>query len=105
MANTIVGESIIIDGEITGDDDLVVQGTVKGKIALKESLFVETSGTIEADIETRNVEVSGNVTGNVTAADKVELKSDCRMVGDLKAPRIIIADGASFKGNVDMDVG
>ncbi|MBI3178654.1 MAG: polymer-forming cytoskeletal protein, partial [Deltaproteobacteria bacterium] len=79
MANTIVGESIVIDGEITGDDDLVVQGTVKGKIALKESLFVESSGTIEADIETRNVEVSGNVTGNVTAADKVELTSDCRM--------------------------
>src|SRR2546425_7097709 len=105
MTNTIVGESIVIDGEVTGDDDLVVQGTVKGKIQLKESLFVEGSGVIEADMETRNVEVSGQVTGNISAADKIELKSDCRMTGDLKAPRIIIADGASFKGNVDMDVG
>ena len=104
MANTIIGSSIVIDGEITGDEDLVIQGTVKGKIVLKESLFVEESGTVEADIETQNVDVSGQVTGNITASDKVELKSQCRMVGDIKSPRILIADGASFKGNVDMDV-
>ena len=58
---------------------------------------------VEADIETQNVEVSGKVTGNILASDKVELKTDCRVVGDIKAPRILIADGASFKGNVDMD--
>ena len=104
MANTFIGGTIVVDGEITGDEDLVIQGTVKGRIALKESLYVEESGTVEADIETQNVDVSGQVTGNITASDKVELKSQCRMVGDIKAPRILIADGASFKGNVDMDV-
>ena len=104
MANTVVGESIVIDGEITGDDDLVVQGTIKGKIQLKESLFVEASGVVEAEIATQNVDVSGQITGNITAADKVELKSESRMTGDIKAPRILIADGASFKGSVDMDV-
>jgi cytoskeletal protein CcmA (bactofilin family) len=77
---------------------------VKGKIQLKESLYVEGSGVVEADIETQNVDVSGQLTGNITATDKVELKTQCRMVGDIKAPRILIADGASFKGNVDMDV-
>ena len=102
MAN-VIGSSIVIDGEITGDEDLVIQGTVKGKITLKESLFVEGSGVVEADIETRNVEVSGSVTGNINATDKVELRTDGRMVGDIKAPRILIADGATFKGNVDMD--
>lgn len=102
MAN-VIGRSIVIDGEITGDEDLVVQGTVKGKISLKQSLFVEGSGVVEADIETQNVEISGSVTGNILASDKVELKSDGRMVGDIKAPRILIADGATFKGNVDMD--
>jgi cytoskeletal protein CcmA (bactofilin family) len=102
MANTI-GKSIVIDGEISGDEDLVIQGTVKGKIALKESLFVENSGVVEADIATQNVEISGSVTGNIRASDKVEIKSDGRMVGDIKAPRILIADGAMFKGNVDMD--
>lgn len=104
MANTIIGSSIVIDGEISGDEDLVIQGTVKGKIALKESLFVEASGVVEADIEVQNVEIGGRVTGNIAATDKVELKADCRMVGDVRAPRILIADGASFKGNVDMDV-
>ncbi len=104
MANTVIGSSIMIDGEISGDEDLVIQGTVKGKIALKESLFVEGSGVVEADIDTNNVEIAGKVTGNIVATEKVELKSDCRVVGDIKAPRILIADGASFKGNVDMDV-
>jgi cytoskeletal protein CcmA (bactofilin family) len=104
VANTVIGSSLIIDGEISGDEDLVIQGTVKGKISLKESLFVESSGVVEADIETQNVEIAGRVTGNIAATDKVELKSDCRVVGDIKAPRILIADGASFKGNVDMDV-
>ena len=103
MANTIIGSTIVIDGEITGDEDLLIQGTVKGKIQLRESLFIEESGVVEADVETQNVDISGRITGNVTATDKVELKSECRMVGDIKAPRILIADGASFKGNVDMD--
>jgi len=103
MANTVIGSSIMIDGEISGDEDLVIQGTVKGKISLKESLIVEGSGVVEADIETQNVEIAGQVTGNIVASDKVELKSDCRVVGDIKAPRVLIADGASFKGNVDMD--
>ncbi|MBW2699798.1 MAG: polymer-forming cytoskeletal protein [Deltaproteobacteria bacterium] len=102
MAN-VIGRSIVIDGEITGDEDLVIQGTVKGKISLKESLYVENSGVVEADIETQNVDISGSVTGNIVATEKVELKSDGRMVGDIKAPRILIADGAVFKGNVDMD--
>jgi cytoskeletal protein CcmA (bactofilin family) len=105
MANTIIGSSIIIDGEITGDEDLVVQGTVKGKISLKESLFVESSGIIEADIETQNVEVSGRVTGNITASDKVEFKTSCRVIGDVEAQRFLIADGSAFKGNVNMEVG
>jgi cytoskeletal protein CcmA (bactofilin family) len=102
MAN-VIGSSIVIDGEISGDEDLVVQGTVKGKITLKESLFVENSGVVEADIQTRNVEISGSVVGNIRASDKVEIKADGRMVGDIKSPRILIADGATFKGNVDMD--
>ncbi len=102
-AHTVIGSSIVIDGEISGDEDLVIQGTVKGKIGLKESLYVEKTGVIEADIDTANVEVSGQVTGNIVASDKVELKTDCKVVGDIRAPRILIADGAMFKGNVDME--
>jgi cytoskeletal protein CcmA (bactofilin family) len=104
MANTIIGSSIVIDGEISGEEDLVIRGTVKGKIILKENLLVENSGVVEADIQTTNVTISGQVTGNIQASEKVELRADGRMVGDIKSPRILIADGATFKGNVDMDV-
>ena len=104
MANTIIGSSIVIDGEISGDEDLVVRGTVKGKIVLKENLIVEKSGVVEANIETANVTISGQVTGDVLATQRIELKADGRMVGDIHSPRILIADGAVFKGNVDMDV-
>ena len=103
-AHTVIGSSIVIDGEISGDEDLVIQGTVKGKIGLKESLYVEKTGVIEADIETANVEVSGQVTGNIAASEKVELKANCKVVGDIRSPRILIADGAVFKGSVDMDI-
>ena len=103
MANTVIGKTIVIDGEITGEEDLTIRGTVKGRVKLSASLYVENSGTVEADIETDNVEISGNVTGNIQASDKVELTADGRMVGDIKAPRILIADGAIFKGNVDME--
>jgi len=104
MANTVIGNSIVIDGEITGDEALVVQGTVKGRIALDESVFVENSATLEADVEADSVEISGVVTGNITAGSRVEIKADGKMIGDVKSPRILIADGALFKGNIDMDV-
>jgi len=104
MAHTVIGGSIVIDGEVTGEEALVIQGTVKGRISLQEQLVVEESGVVEADIETQNVDVSGKVTGNILASEKVEISSGGRMVGDIKAPRILIADGAIFKGNVDMDV-
>lgn len=103
MANTVIGSTIVIDGEINGDEDLTIRGTVKGRISTTAHLVVESSGTVEADIATRHVEVSGNVTGNIVATERVELKSEGRMVGDVKAPRILIADGAIFKGSVDMD--
>lgn len=104
MPNTIIGTSIVVDGEISGDEDLVVQGTVKGKISLKENLIIDASGIVEADIESETVKISGQVRGNISANDRVELCSDGRMVGDIRAPRILIADGATFKGQIDMDV-
>lgn len=104
MANTVIGSSIVIDGEISGDEQLTIQGTVKGKVAVSQNVVVESGATVEADIEGQTVTVSGNVTGNVTAREKLELRPDSKMVGNAKAPRIVVADGASFKGNVDMDV-
>ena len=104
MANTTIGSSIIVDGEISGEEPLTILGTVKGKIAVAQNLLVEHGATVEANIEASALTVSGRLTGNVMARERVELHSDAKMIGDVKAPRIVIADGASFKGNVDMDV-
>ena len=103
MASTVIGSSITVDGEILGDEDLQVLGTVKGKISIKDKIVVEQGATVEADIETGHVTVAGRVTGNISASERVEIKAEGKMVGDIKAPRILIADGATFKGNVDMD--
>ena len=104
MSNTVIGSSIVIEGEVTSDEDLVIEGTIRGRVATRDNLVVEEGGVVEADIEAQNVTVAGQVTGNVQAAERVEISAGGRMVGDLKAPRIHIADGAAFKGNVDMDV-
>ena len=104
MANTTIGNNFTIEGEITSEDNIVVQGTVKGKVETTQPIFVENSATIEADLSADSVEISGKVTGNISAKARVELKSDSKMIGDIQAPRILIADGALFKGNIDMDV-
>lgn len=104
MANTVIGSGITIDGEVNGEEPLTILGTVKGKIATTQNLSVEPGATVEADIETSALSVGGRLTGNVVARERVEVRANARMVGDIKAPRIVIADGASFKGNVDMDV-
>lgn len=102
MAETIIGANIVIDGDITGNDALTVLGLVRGRVQVKDAVTVTPSGRVEASVESNSVEVSGTIEGNVTASDKVEIKSGGRLVGDIKAPRILIADGASFKGNINM---
>ncbi|MEL6181071.1 MAG: polymer-forming cytoskeletal protein [Myxococcota bacterium] len=104
MANTIIGSTITVDGEITGSDPVIVQGTVKGRIALEDNVYIDESGVVEANIETPNVEISGQFTGDIAASERVELKPEARMSGNIRSPRILIADGASFKGHIDMDV-
>jgi cytoskeletal protein CcmA (bactofilin family) len=104
VASTVIGSTITIEGEISGDEALVVQGAIKGRIAVSEAVFVENSASVEADVEAEEVEIGGVLTGNVSARARVEIKAEGKMVGDIKSPRILIADGALFKGNIDMDV-
>lgn len=103
MANTVIGTTIVIDGEITGDEDLLVRGTIKGRVAMSENIVVEDGGTLEANVEAGVITIHGRVTGDIHATQRAELKPTSRVVGDIRAPRILIADGASFKGSVDMD--
>jgi cytoskeletal protein CcmA (bactofilin family) len=100
--STIIGESITVTGNLSGDEDLTVRGRIEGSVSIGKALVVEASGVLKADVQARNCVISGVVVGNVTATDSVEITREARMVGDISAPRVIIADGASFRGRVDM---
>lgn len=100
--NTVIGQSILISGKLTGDEDLTVQGRVEGELTLTKTLIVEPSGVVKANVAVKNAIISGVVVGNINATESVELTREGRMVGDIRAPRVIIVDGASFRGRVDM---
>lgn len=104
MASTVIGAGITIEGEIVSEDELVVQGTVRGKLHGKDRVSIEAGAVVEADVVAGPLQVSGSLTGNVTSHDRVDLQPGARVIGNVKATRITIADGAQFKGNVDMDV-
>lgn len=99
-----IGKSICIKGELSGNEDLTIEGTVEGKIQLKDhNLVVGSTGKIQAEIHAKAVTIQGEVQGNVLADERIELATSGTVKGDLVAPRIVIADGARFKGTVDMD--
>jgi cytoskeletal protein CcmA (bactofilin family) len=104
MASTVIGAGITIEGEVTTDEDVIVQGTVRGKLNAKDGVVVEQGGVVEADVTGGPLTVAGSITGNISSTDRVDLQPGARVVGNVKATRITIADGAQFKGNVDMDV-
>ena len=104
VAGTIIGQGLTIEGEITSDEEVLVAGTVRGRLNVDGPVTVDAGAVVEADIGATSLAVGGNVTGNVTATERVDLLSGARLIGDVKASRLTIADGASFKGNVDMDM-
>lgn len=99
-----IGQSVYIKGELSGNEDLTIEGKVDGKITLKDHhLTIGANGRIMAEIHAKTVLVVGEVVGNVVADDKVEVASNGSMKGDIVAPRVVLADGARFKGTVDME--
>jgi cytoskeletal protein CcmA (bactofilin family) len=99
---TVLGPTLEIEGEIEGNEDLVIQGKVSGKIISKKALTIDETGDVTAAVSTERLAVSGKVTGNVEASDRVEIRKEGTMTGDIKAPRVVIADGAKFKGRIEM---
>ena len=104
MAGTVRGPGLSVDGEVTSQEEVIVQGSVRGTLSSSDAVSVGTGGVVEADIRAASLVVAGNVTGNVVANERVDIQAGGRLIGDVKASRLTIADGASFKGNVDMDV-
>ena len=100
--STVIGESFLVHGNLNGDEDLSVRGRVEGTITLTKTLTVEPGGVVKAEVQVRNCVISGTVEGNVVASESVEITKEGRMVGDISSPRVIIVDGATFHGRIDM---
>lgn len=99
-----LGASLHVKGEITGNEDLAIDGSVEGLVQLEDrKLTVGASARLTADIIAREVVVYGNVKGNLRARDRIEIKKDGSVVGDLTTARIMIEDGAYFKGSIEID--
>jgi cytoskeletal protein CcmA (bactofilin family) len=99
---TIIGPTITVDGEIDAEGGVVVLGRVTGKLRSAEDVVVDAGGEVEAEVEAEAVAVAGRLVGPVDAKSRVEISAEGRVTGDLRAPRILIADGAQYKGNIDM---
>jgi cytoskeletal protein CcmA (bactofilin family) len=103
-SSAFIGPSITIRGDVSGEEDLVVAGTIEGAVNLKEStLMVDESGYIMADITAAIIRVDGEVKGELRAIDKVIIKSTGNVVGGIRSPRVVLEDGCQFKGSIDMD--
>jgi len=101
---TVIGSTITINGDFHSDEDISIQGRIQGRIETKSDLFVEEGGVVEADVSTRNIDIRGTVIGNVTASERFEIHVGGNVTGDVRAPRVVLADGAKYKGNIDMEM-
>lgn len=102
-SNVNIGKSVVIKGELNGSEDLTIEGQVEGTIQLRDHvLTIGPNGRIKAQVFAKAVIVLGEVTGNVTASEKVDIRDNGSVDGDIISPRVAIAEGAHFRGSVDM---
>ena len=98
-----IGKSVVIKGELSGSEDLTIEGHCEGRIELRDNvLTIGPNGKIRAEVFAKSVIVLGEVTGNVTASEKVDIRDNGSVDGDIISPRVAIAEGAHFRGSVDM---
>lgn len=99
-----IGPSIFIKGDLTGDEDLVIEGRVEGKVDLKQNnVTIGRSGRVRADLFGRIVTIEGEVDGNVFAQEQAILRQSGAIRGNISAPRVVLEDGSRFKGSIDME--
>ncbi|MDJ0787868.1 MAG: polymer-forming cytoskeletal protein [Myxococcota bacterium] len=98
-----IGKSITIKGDLSGSEDIQVEGTVEGKIDLPDNeVTVGAEGRLVAQVHAKNVVVIGRIQGNVSAVDKIEVQENGKIDGDVRAPRLIVHEGATLNGSVEM---
>ena len=101
--SAVLGKSVMVKGQIFSREDLTIDGEVEGTVELQEHrLTVGPNGKVHAGIKAREIVVLGTVQGNVEASDKIDIRKEAKLVGDIKTVRIVIEDGAYFKGSIDI---
>jgi cytoskeletal protein CcmA (bactofilin family) len=98
----VIGAKTTFKGEISGDEDLLVEGNVEGEIRITRDLRVGPAGVVKATVSAQSLMVSGEIVGDCEALTRVEIQSTGRITGNIRAPKIVIAEGAMFRGNSDM---
>ncbi|TVS13393.1 MAG: polymer-forming cytoskeletal protein [Wenzhouxiangella sp.] len=102
--SAVIGASIQIDGSLKGDEDLLIQGKVKGTVELKKnSVTIGESGQVNADIYAQTIAVEGRLEGSLVASERVVIRKTAHIKGTIVAPRVMLEDGARFNGSIDMD--
>ncbi|MDP2914372.1 MAG: polymer-forming cytoskeletal protein [Candidatus Aminicenantes bacterium] len=103
---SLLGQTLVCTGQITGQEDLLIKGTFKGIIRLKNhSLVIDKNARVEADIIAGNVSLAGDLTGNIRASGTVFVSAEAKMKGDITAAKVSIQDGAQFRGSIKMEKG
>lgn len=100
----LIGNKITIRGQISGNQDLVVEGRIEGRVSLQNRITVEEAGSVEADLDVADAELMGEVRGDVVVSRSAVLRPSARVVGTIRAPRLVIEEGARFSGSIEMDV-
>jgi cytoskeletal protein CcmA (bactofilin family) len=100
----VIGATVKIKGEVVSDEDIAVEGLIEGSIVLKNNeLLVGSSGRVHADVVAKSVKVDGELHGDVETSERIVITANGSMRGNIKSPRVILEDGAKFKGSIDMD--
>jgi cytoskeletal protein CcmA (bactofilin family) len=101
---TVIGEKISIEGDIRGEEHLVIEGSMKGNVEMEKNNFtIGSKGRVEGEINAQNVKVSGQMIGNIKTHAKVEITKEADFMGDIKAKSISVEDGAYFKGSIELE--
>jgi len=101
--SAVLGKSVIVKGQIFSREDLTIDGEVEGTVELQEHrLTIGPNGKVLASVKAREVVILGTIHGNVETTDKIDIRKDAKLVGDIKTARVVIEDGAYFKGNIDI---
>jgi cytoskeletal protein CcmA (bactofilin family) len=103
-SSCVIGKNIQIRGKLSGAENLVVEGRIEGSVSLRNHLTIEQTGVVEADLEVKDLTVNGVLHGDIQADGGVQMSQGAKVVGNIRAPRLVLEDGARFRGTIEMDV-